>query len=270
MPSLKDIKRRRDSIQNLKKITDTMHMVSSIRFKKIQDKIQYSTEMIEKLMDIMGKIPIGIAPSEGTPLIIVISSDRGMAGAFNINLLNMAYEKIRDMKAPKIIALGQKAKNFFKRRELTLFFEYSKMEEKLPSEILTKITKIAIQEYEKRCQVFVAYTHFISSSHHEPRMITMLPPPFSKRKTRGEYLYEPAPEEISKKLMEFYVKMSLQSFYAHSYTSEQAARMLAMEKATENADELLEELEHEFHKSRKNIITSEIAEIVSGAQHVLQ
>ena len=241
-----------------------MHMVSSIRFKKAQERAKYFDGVIENLSQIMRKIPEQNRPLENPPVFVVISSDRGMAGAYNINILNKTYEKITMMKSPKLITLGRKAKSFFEKKGIDLNINYTGIEGELPDEILSEIATKIIDEYENGSQIFVAYTHFNGISQLEPMIVRLLPAP--KKENLEQYIYEPQPQELIQKLIGFYVKMSLRGFYYHSYVCEHGARMISMERATENADEILEELEFTFHQRRKNIITGEIAEIVSGAQ----
>jgi len=266
LATINDIKRRRDSVKNLEKITKTMHMISSIRFKVAQGEVKHLEEVIDKLKDIFGKIPQENRSFENSPLIIVISSDRGMAGAYNINVLSKAYREVSRIKELKIIALGKKAKDFFDKKELNLSMYYSGIEGEIPQDVLSEIVQRVLTEYENGSKILLAYTHFHSLSKLEPQVITLLPPPLSKMNDLNQYIYEPEPQGLTSKLLEFYIKVSLRGYYHHSYVSEQGARMISMEKATESADELLEELEYRFHQNRKNIITGEIAEIVSGAQ----
>lgn len=268
MAALIDIKRRMTGIEDLKKITGTMHMVSSIRFKTAQKEITYINNFIEKLRGIMIKIPFKPCNMAGLPVFIVMGSDRGLAGGYNSNLIERVYEEIRKYEYPKIITLGRRVEKFFTKTDMNILKSFTNLDGQLPLEVIDEIMGLVIKEYKNDSQVYIAYTHFAGVSRLEPKLVKVLPYSSSEEDMSYEYIFEPSPEELLELLMGFYLKMSIKSFYIHSYVSEQAARMVTMENAMENADELLEDLETLYHQQRKDIITGEIAEIVSGAEGI--
>jgi F-type H+-transporting ATPase subunit gamma len=270
LTALKDIKRRMAGIEDLKKITGTMYMVSSIRFKSAQNEIKHIEDLTEKLRDIMSKIPFESKNITGSPLFIIMGSDRGLAGGYNTNLFDKAYEKMKEYKDPKIISLGRKVEKFFDEQGLKMMKSYTDIGRQLPLDMLNEIVLLAIKSYNNDCEIYVAYTHFAGALRLKPRIVKLLPPLMPEGQPERKYLFEPSPEELLKLLTEFYLRMSLECFFLHSYVSEHAARMVAMESATDNADELLEDLSTQYHRQRKDIITGEIAEIVSGAEGISQ
>lgn len=268
MAALKDIKRRITGIEDLKKITGTMYMVSSVRFKLVQKKVKYIDNLIEKLRDIMSKIPVKPRSRASLPLFIVIGSDRGLAGGYNSNLMDMVYKEISEHEGTKIISLGRKVEKFFAKKGMTTVKSFKDIDSQLPPEVINDLIREAIKSYKDDSEIYVAYTHFAGVTRLEPKIARVLPPLPTEGYPSGDYIFEPSPEEILELLMEFYLKMSIESFYLNSHISEQAARMVAMESATENADELLEDLGALYHQRRKDIITREISEIVSGAEGI--
>jgi F-type H+-transporting ATPase subunit gamma len=269
LAALKDIKTRMQGIEDLKKITGTMYMVSSIRFKSIQNEVKHIDGLLEKLRNIMSKIPFEPKNITGPPLFIVMGSDRGLAGGYNANLLDKVYEKLMEYKNPMIISLGRKIEKFFAEKGLKIIKRYTDIDRNLSLDMLNEIIRQAINAYESGSEIYVAYTHFAGALRLKPKTVKLLPPSLAESSLNSTYIFEPSPEELLKLITKFYLKMSIESFFLHSYVSEQAARMVAMESASDNADELLEDLGTQYHRRRKDIITGEIAEIVSGAEGII-
>lgn len=265
MASLLDIRTRMKGIDDLKKITNTMYMVSSIRFKSAQNQVKYLDDLTVKQMEIMSKIPFEAKIMEKPPLFIVIGSDRGLAGGYNANLFDKVYEKLKVHKASRIITLGRQMQKLLVRQDFTIIEGYTDIQKNLPDDILNNMIQQAVQAYDSGSEVYAAYTHFTGGLRLKPKIQKLLPPLKTKGHPERKYLYEPSPEELIKLITEFYLKISLKSFFFHAYASEQAARMVAMESATDNANELLEDLNAQYQRQRKEIITREITEIVSGA-----
>lgn len=270
MASMVDIRSRMKSIDDIKKITNTMHMVSSIRFKSVQNQVIFFDDLTAKLMEIMRKIPFKSEPMKKPPVFIVIGSDRGLAGGFNINLLEKVYENLTVHETSKFIALGRRMQKALSRRNFTIIKSFTDIGNSLPDEILNDIIQQSVLAYDTDSEVYAAYTHFEGGLRLKPTIKKLLPPLQTEGHRTQKYLYEPSPDELIKLITKFYLKISLKIFYFHSYVSEQAARMVAMESATDNANELLEKLNFQYQRQRKEIITGEIAEIVSGSEIISQ
>ncbi|MDN5313658.1 MAG: F-type H+-transporting ATPase subunit gamma [Thermoanaerobacteraceae bacterium] len=275
MSGIRDIKRRLSSIKNMRKITGAMYMVSSARLKVAQKKALDFGDVFDRMQEIMAKIPATLKNvDEYSPVFIVMASDRGLAGGYNADILKVVLNKIKPLNKFDVITIGAKAKKFFSSHGIKPLLEYTDMEKEISPEALEEISERAIKEYESNRSIFAVYTHFKSPGVQEVKVVKILPPEKTEKKEKGNekkrlYIFEPSPEELINLLVKFYVKMSLYGFYLHSYASEQAFRMRAMESATENADDLLEDLSLKFHQERKAIITREITEIVSGAENYL-
>lgn len=269
MSGVRDLKRRISGIKNMKKITGALHMISSARLKGVQKSVQDYNYFLEKVRDIVSLIPAGEKfAGENPPLVIVMASDRGLAGGYNAGILRLAHEKIDGLKAKDIITVGEKARKFFVQKGYSPLLWYTNMEKELPPTVLGEITGKVFEAHKKGSAVYTAYTRFISPAKLIPEVAKILPLERG-RKVKEEIIFEPSPEELLDLILEFYVKSTLQGLFLNSYACEQASRMRAMESAAENADDLLEELTLKFHTERKAVITREITEIVSGAENYL-
>ncbi|HHW03949.1 MAG TPA: ATP synthase F1 subunit gamma [Thermoanaerobacterales bacterium] len=270
MSGIRDIKRRLSGIKNMRKITGAMHMVSSARLKGAQIRARNFGDFFEKALDIMVKIQAPLKHREGgPPLFIVIASDKGLAGDYNAGVLKLAELEINRFEKVDVITVGQKAERFFLSRGIKPLLRYHGMNKELTPEALGEISRRAVQEYKNHRCVYAVYTYFKNPAVQQARVVKLLPPEKSGSGQMREYIFEPSPEELMESVLEFYVRNSLYGFYIHSYASEQAFRVRAMENATQNADDLLEDLSLKFHQERKAIITREITEIVSGAENYL-
>jgi len=270
MSGIRDIKRRISSVRNMRKITGAMHMVSSARLKGAQSRAQDFGDFFDKARDIMAKIPATLEHKEDRPpLFIVIAGDRGLAGGYNNLVLRTARREMDKAGDARLITIGQRARKFFINLGIEPALWYTGMEKQLSSEALEEVSRAAVEQYTSRGGVYAAYTYFRNPAVQQVKVVKLLPPERNAPEQQRPYIFEPSPEELIRQLTEFYVKMSIYGFYLHSYASEQAFRMKAMENATQNADDLLEELSLKFHRERKAIITREITEIVSGAENYL-
>lgn len=270
MSGIRDIKRRISAVKNMRKITGAMYMVSSARIKGAQIRAQDFGGFFDKVLDIIARIPASLKPTEERPpLFIVMAGDRGMAGGYNAYILKTALREIDKTGNAGIITVGQKARKFFLNMGIEPVLWYNGIDKELTSEVIEEISRRAVEEYKKNSCVYAVYTHFKNPAVQQVKVAKLLPPEKDNLRQKRQYIFEPSPEELIKLTLEFYVKMSLYGFYLHSYASEQAFRIKAMENATQNADELLEDLNMKFHRERKAFITREITEIVSGAENYL-
>lgn len=270
MTGIREIKRRISSVNNMRKITGAMFMVSSARLKDAQKRLQNFGDFFGRTADIIAGIPYSLKHKEGrSPIFIVMAGDRGLAGGYNAYVLETALQKIEKYGAAGIITVGMKARKFFLNMGKEPILWYDGMDKELPGEAIEEICRRALDEYKKDSFVYAVYTHFINPAVQRVRVARLLPPENRDLKQNLDCIFEPSPEELMNMALQFHVKISLYGFYLHSYASEQAYRMKAMENATHSADELLENLNMKFHRERKAIITQEISEIVSGAEEYL-
>ncbi|MCR4429753.1 MAG: ATP synthase F1 subunit gamma [Tepidanaerobacteraceae bacterium] len=270
MTGMREIKRRISSVNSMRKITGAMFMVSSARLKDAQKRVQNFGDFFDRTADIIAGMPYSLKHKEKrSPIFIVMAGDRGLAGGYNEYVLKTAFQKIEKYGAAGIITVGMKAKKFFLNMGKEPILWYDGMNKEMPEEAIEEICRRILDEYKRDSFVYAVYTHFISPAVQQVRVARLLPPENRDLKQNLDYIFEPSPEELMNMAMKFHVKISLYGFYLHSYASEQAYRMKAMENATHSADELLENLNMKFHRERKAIITQEISEIVSGAEEYL-
>jgi len=289
MPNLRDIRNRISSIQNTQQITKAMKMVAAAKLRKAQDRIIATRPFARKLQDVVGRLS---SSSLSNPLIeqraqvenvlmIIVGSDRGLCGGFNNNLFKEIEVVISDRFAEKnnkgqlsLITIGKKASSYFPKRDYNVvesfpgFFD--QIEYDATSEIMDKVTDHFVSgDYD---EVYLAYNEF-KSVIAQNRMVDLILPinpetlmSEDASDTVIDYLYEPNSEEIVAQLLPLHLNMQLWKAILESNAAEQGARMTAMDSATENAKELERDLRLKYNQARQSAITTEISEIVSGAQ----
>ncbi len=282
MPSLKDIRNRITSVSSTMQITSAMKLVSAAKLKKAQDAIEQLRPYSEKMQELLSNISANLDGDAGaeytrgnesdTILIIAISSNKGLAGAFNSNIVKKVNELIEvefQEKKVKVITLGKKVFDLFKRRPEFLS-EHNNLVDKPhsgPTNDFTKeiVNRFLASEFEK---VFLVYNQFQNAAVQHVQVEQMLPLAIQKSDEAPDtdYIYEPEKERIVVDLIP--KTISTQTFKAilDSQASEHGARMTAMHKATDNADALKRELTIQYNKARQAAITKEILEIVGGAE----
>jgi F-type H+-transporting ATPase subunit gamma len=286
MQSISDIKRRIHSIQQTRQITKAMYLISTVKLRKALSRYEKNTKYIEKIRAVMKDILLHSGEIEHPYLaqrsgqrtaFVVIAGDKGLAGAYNHNVLNMAMKMIDEADERYIFTIGHVATQFFNRKGhmVDIEFLHTAQDPQLFNArmIAESLVDLYRQNYIDR--IVVVYTHVISTFTQQPRSITLLPlNPGSfedvepEVQYRGSMLYEPSPEIVFNTLVEQYLIGLVYAALVQSYASEQSARMRAMDSATGNAEEMIEDLNQEFRRARQAAITNEIIEIVSGANTV--
>jgi F-type H+-transporting ATPase subunit gamma len=205
---------------------------------------------------------------------IVITADRGLCGGYNINAIKKTLESMEGKNEVSVITIGSKARDYFRNKKYDIDGEFIGISEKPTYAHAKKISSLALKLYEKEMvdEVYLVYTQFVSTLNQEPDMIKLLP--FSsdgneKVDTTDDYeyvSYEPSPAVLLDYIIPKYIESSLYGALAESSASEQAARRIAMENATDNAEEMIDKLTLTYNRARQAAITQEIAEIVGGAE----
>ena len=304
---LRAVKRRIVSVQSTKKITRAMELIASSRIIKAQRRVEAArpyAEMMRELMASVGKNAGNIdhpllkqRDEVGTVGLIVISADRGLAGAYNSNLLRAAERDMRDHQGTKIFASGKKAINYFKFRGYDLAGDWQGYSEQPKIENAREVAKAAVEAFTNGevDEVRVAYTKFESMLTQRPVVRKLIPAPreeFERNETETEgvrgsrppeagdplrgdgpkanYIFEPEPEEILGYLLPRYIEGAVLQGMLEAAASEQAARRRAMKAATDNADELIENLTRVYNQARQAEITTEIMEVIGGAEALSQ
>jgi F-type H+-transporting ATPase subunit gamma len=283
MANLKDIRDRIKSVKSIEQVTNAMKMVAAAKMRRAQENMEkarpYSSRLAEMLESLIPEIDrslmpeLNVRPVERT-MFMVITADRGMAGAFNHNVLREAHQGIDAVgkENADIYCIGKKACGYFKNRNYPIALEVKEFWNALSYEHAMKFGAEIVSRYVKGQvdQVQVIYNRFVNVAHQEIRSETFLPMSYDPEKKdasyRPERLFEPSKEAVVKSIIPRYLNTQIWQFLLESYASEQAARMVAMENATSNAQDMIKDLTLQFNKARQTAITTEMLEIVSGAE----
>ena len=283
MANLKEIRNRISSVSSTMQITSAMKMVSAAKFKKAQDAIVAMRPYAEKLSFLL--TGIGQNLDEGTQnayaekraikrvLIVAISSNRGLCGAFNTNIIKTVKSiatSYQDGVEVEVIGLGKKAKDGLK-SSLTISADYSSIFEQLSFESSSEIADKLIagflsEQYDEIRLVYNSFKNAATQIVKNESFLPMIPEANSEGSDNEEYIFEPSAEEIVSELIPKSLKIQLYKAIRDSFASEHGARMTAMHKATDNAKELRNQLKLTYNKARQAAITNEILEIVGGAE----
>lgn len=280
--SMQDIKRRIKSVTSTEHITNAMKLVSAGKlrkakatFEKTYENFNYITHMIAEVFNNSSDVPKQYLEGNReikTTCYIICTSCRGLCGGFNSNIIKEAEKDIQmDPEKPVIVAIGTKGKEYFEKRGYEIYSEYSAPPESISFLESREISRPIIEMYNKGeiDEVVLIYTAFVSSLEQEVRNVTLLPfsvekdPEIVKHEQQVEY--EPSVEAVFNYLVPKYVEMMIYSAVVESATCEHAARRMAMENATDNAREMLDNLSLHYNRARQAAITNEIIEIVAGS-----
>ncbi|EOC99447.1 ATP synthase F1 subunit gamma [Caldisalinibacter kiritimatiensis] len=279
--SMRDIKRRIRSVSSTKQITKAMELVSSAKLKKARRKLEktrpYYNTVLRSIQEILAstggiKHPFLEKREVKRRAYIVITADRGLAGGYNSNIVKLTQSKIEDKDKDYIIAVGYKGKDFFQKRGYNIAGEFLNISENPRFSHAQKIGDLAMKLYkeEKVDEVNLVYTHFKSTISHEPKVMKLLPAENIRDDEKNEKAaliqYEPSPEEVLDYLIPKYIDSVVYGAMIEASASEQASRRMAMESATDNAEDMIDELKLSYNRARQASITQEISEIVGGAE----
>lgn len=287
MANLKEIRNRITSVGSTMQITSAMKMVSAAKLKRAQDAITQMRPYAEKLQEILGNLTASLDISENAlaasrpvekVLIIAITSNRGLCGGFNNNIIkrvNLAITEEYSNANVSLLCLGKKAKDAFKRSDMYFDISGTGISEDIFANLsfgnVSVIAEYAMKAFldKKFDKVVVIYNSFINAASQAVKEEQLLPivPTAQKENTQaGDYIFEPSKEEIVDELIPKSLKIQLFKALLDSNASEHGARMTAMHKATDNAKELQRSLKLSYNKARQAAITNEILEIVGGAE----
>ncbi len=289
MPNLKEVRTRIASVNSTKQITNAMKMVSASKLRRAQNAIiklrPYSaklTEILQNLSDSIENTNAAAFFEERKPekiLIIAVSSNRGMCGAFNANVIKAAnriiqeqYEIQNSKGNVELMSIGKKAGDFFARRTYTMTQRLDHLFDKLSFEIVVPVAEKLMSEFrlKKYDRIVFIYNRFKNAATQQivaEQFLPILPPKnIIKSTTPVDYIFEPDKQQILDELVPKTLKIQLYKVILDSWASEQGARMTAMHKATDNATEILKQLRLSYNKARQAAITNEILEIVGGAE----
>lgn len=281
--NMQDIKRRMRSVNSTEHITNAMKLVSAAKLRKAKATFEktikyfhYITEAIENIFNNVSDIPEmylkGSREIKNTCYIIV-TSNRGLCGSFNSNVIKLAEEVLaKDEGNPIVVAIGTKGKEYFEKRGYKIYSEYAAPPENISFLETRQISKPILDMYTagEIDEIVLIYTSYASSLEQDAKSVTLLPfdpevDPDMYDSFDREVEYEPSVEEVFNYLIPKYVEIMIYGAVISSATCEHAARRMAMENATDNAREMLGELSLFYNRARQAAITNEIIEVVSGS-----
>lgn len=283
MANLKEIRTRIQSVKNTQKTTSAMKMVSAAKLRRAQTNIEEALPYAQKLKQVVSTLSANVSESEhplfmGTKgervAVILITSDRGLCGGLNSNLFKSLVGFLDENKVDhaQFTVVGRKGEEFVKRTNHTLLESYTGIPAAEQLSIVKTIVQTHIEKFEKKeiDRVYLAYAHFVSVLSQDPTIGTLLPiePPSADEGAADEreVIFEPSAEQILNTLLKKYVENQVAVAWLDSIAGEHGARMTAMDSATKNAGELIDKLQLQYNRSRQAAITSELIEIISGAE----
>ena len=275
--SMKDIKSRIKSMESTKQITKAMEMVAASKLRGAQDRAVSSRPYFETLYETMNSIADStmdfvspyLSAGKGKPLYIVIAGDRGLAGGYNANVLKLAYSQIQNADAI-VLPIGKKSVDFFRTRDVTLMTESCAVAAELSVGRCYSVAKQICSRFlaGEFSEVVLVYTHFASLLAQTPITLPLLPIKISDHKDltpKKFVLYETGPIAVFNAIVPEYLGGLVYGALCESVASEQAARRMAMDSATKNAEDMIDSLSLQYNRARQGAITQEITEIVAGA-----
>ena len=285
MPSLRDIRKRIVSVRNTQQITKAMKMVAAAKLRRAQDAMIRARPFAEKIDEVLAQIATR-ADVESHPLLqvrparrvelVVLTSDRGLAGGFNANIQRRAqrflYEAKDKHEHVQVSTIGRKGRDFFKKRGVVSRKDYAGIFEALTFSQAKNIAEELQAAYldDKLDAVYLAYNEFQSALVQKQVIVQLLPivapPPEPGKGRPTEFLYEPSRKDVLDALLPRRLQVRIWQALLESVASEHGARMTAMESATKNSSELIGALRLQYNRARQAYITKELMEIVSGAE----
>ena len=280
MANLKDIRDRIKSVKSIQKVTKAMKMVAAAKMRRAQENMEkarpYNHRLIEIIQHLLPSVERSMLPLLEVRDVkriayVVVTSDRGLAGSFNSSILRKAHNDIDKFGKENvdIFCIGKKAKDYFKSRQYNIIESYSdfwsdlnfNQSMKIGSTIINHFLDLSVDE------IRVVYNEFVNVATQATITEKLLPIKLNDEELSDtDYLYEPSKKKIVKSLIPRYLNAQVWKYLLESYASEQAARMVAMENATTNSEDMIKNLTLEFNKARQAAITTEMLEIVSGAE----
>ncbi|GAM58694.1 ATP synthase gamma chain [Vibrio ishigakensis] len=286
MANTKEIRTKIGSVSNTQKITSAMEMVAASKMRKVQDRMELTRPYAESMRQVIAHVASGTLEYQHPYLqqrepkrvaYIIISSDRGLCGGLNNNLFKKVLEEMSEWQAKGVevdtTLIGSKAINFFQRMGNVVAQTSGLGDAPKLEEILGTVNAM-LSHYDegKIDSLFLVYNKFVNTMVQEPTTAQLLPHPSDvdtpKEEKRWDYIYEQAPRDILSDLLHRYIESQVYQGIVESIACEQAARMVAMKAATDNAGQLIDNLQLVYNKARQAAITQELSEIVSGAQAV--
>ena len=288
MTNMREIRSRMKSIQDIMKITNAMYLISSSKLKKARKSLTATEPYFETLQttiqDILMRIPdiehsafdmrTDVKEEDKKRGYIVITADKGLAGAYNHNIIKLAEKEMNKGKNNFLFAVGQVGRRYFAKKNVTVDVEflYTAQNPTLHRARIIAATIIELYERKELDEVYIIYTKMITPMKAEAEMLQVLPLQKSRfdkvtgKRFNETAVFNPSPEKVMDKVVPNYIKGLIYGTLVEAFSSEQNARMMAMEAATTSAKEMISDLSLMYNRARQAAITQEITEIASGAK----
>lgn len=290
MPNAKEIKTQIGSVQNTQKITHAMEMVAASKLRKAQDRMQRSKPYAEKIRDVVRHLAYA-HPEYHHPYLevrtvqragaIIVSTDRGLCGPLNSNLFRFAMKDLKAYQeqsvATDLCLIGHKAQTYFQRTQANITATAQHLGDAPGIDQLVGIVKVMLDAYKNHDidSLDIYYNEFVTTMNQKPKKIQLLPiTPMDDeeadqhRQGHWDYIYEPEANIILDRLLKYYIESQVYQSVVENIACQQAATMIAMKNATDNANKIIDDLRLQYNKARQAAITREISEIISGAEAV--
>lgn len=283
MASLRDLRRRIKSIKSTQQITKAMKAVSAAKMRKAQDSVLFARPYSKRIKAVLGRVAVASSGVKN-PLLavrepqkvafIVITADRGLCGGFNSNVIRSATQEIKKTTSElNLITIGRKSRDFFQRRGYKIAKQYVGLGEDVRYATARDIASFVIEKYssEEYDEVYLIYSQFINVLVQRPVMHKILPaePPAEEKSEdeakKVDYIFEPSAEAVLSELLPKYVENSIFQGLLETKAGFYSAQMTAMDNATKNASDIIDQLTMTLNRARQAQITKEISEIVGGA-----
>ncbi|GAB4223206.1 MAG: F0F1 ATP synthase subunit gamma [Gammaproteobacteria bacterium] len=286
MANAKEIRGKIGSIKKTQKITTAMQMIAASKMRKCQQRMQQSKPFAKRIHTVIQHLARSHSEYHHPYLLprelkrvgfIVISSDRGLCGGFNVNLFKTAVKQMKQWHqqdtAIEVCVIGSKAEVFFKRQHAKVVAVTSHLGDNPTTKDVIGVVKVMLDKYDsgELDGLFIAHNTFISTMKQQPtikQLLPLLPDPDEQFDYYWDYIYEPDAREILDKLLVDYIESQVYQGVIENIACEQAARMFAMQSASDNAGAIIDELQLAYNKARQAAITKELSEIVAGAAAV--
>ncbi|HVR30454.1 MAG TPA: ATP synthase F1 subunit gamma [Thermoanaerobaculia bacterium] len=289
MPSLIDLRRRIRSVKNIQQITRAMKMVAAARLRRAQDRILAARPYAEALREVVGNLsarvgerghPLLVEREVTKALLVVVTGDKGLAGAFNTNVIRRARQEIAATAELDLLLIGRRGADFFRRRSSRIRSTHTTIFAKVTFEAAAEIARDISKAFTSReyDAVYIVYNQFVSAMNQKLTFERLLPleaggaraspgrPTAAAGAQALDYIFEPSAPEILDRVVPGYVSTQVHRILLDSQAAYYAAQMTAMEAATKNAGDLIDRLKLNYNRSRQAAITKELIEIVSGAK----
>lgn len=282
MPTLRDIRRKIAAVKKTQQITRAMNMVASAKLRGAQERMTSFRPYAEKYAEVGRSVAQRVEPDSHPLLvrreirrtgILLLTADRGLCGSFNTNLITRAEKeaKSRTARGQQVcfFLVGRKGRDFFRRQKADIRSSYVD-NRRITYDLAAKVAEDVITAYvqEDVDEVLLIYSKFINVAVQRPQVVSLLPFVLPEEEPRGtvDYLYEPAPQLLLEAILPEQVRVQIFAALLENNTSEQAARMTAMDNASRNCKEMIDRLTLVYNKARQASITKELMDIVGGAE----